>query len=77
MVFKFEGLEPAVIRVACEVFSRRCLVDRDMVLYSLCQQIAKHHEMVEELVDKSPQFLAELLRQKERYDRWAKCNKTK
>ncbi len=68
MELELKGLEPSIVRAACQAFAGKCLVERDMVSYSLCDTVSAHPDRVKELIDRSPQFLAELLRQRKKYD---------
>ncbi|MSQ15131.1 MAG: hypothetical protein EXR50_04625 [Dehalococcoidia bacterium] len=65
---ELDDLEPAMIRTVCQDFGRKCLLEGDMVLYSLSQVVFEHPERLKELADRSPRFMAELTAQKKRMD---------
>ena len=69
MQIQFDIWEKDIIRDACRALIAKCLVERDMVLHSLSVAVARHPERVRELIDVSPQFRADLIRRKERYER--------
>ncbi len=69
MQIELEGWEQGIIRAACRVFAGKCLVEGDMVLYSLSVTVARNPKRVKELIDLSLRFRAELLRQKDYYER--------
>lgn len=65
---ELNNLKPTVVRAAARVMARKCLVEGDMILHSVCLEVMDHPDNVRKLVDTSPQFRRELLKQKEIYD---------
>lgn len=67
MELELDKLEPSVVKAACRSFAGKCLVDGDMLLYTASMEVAQHPERVGKLLERSPQFTRELLRQQEKY----------
>lgn len=64
-----ENLEPAVIVAAAQAQAGKCLVEKDMLLHSMCREVINHPDRVKKLFDISPQFRRELAKHKELYER--------
>ena len=66
---ELDNLTPAVVIAAARVMAKKCLVERDIILRSMCLEVIKHPDRVRELLQASPQFGRELMRQRGMYDR--------